>query len=263
MKIVVNLRKKGFTLVELLVVISIIALLLSITMPGLQRAREQAKRTVCRSNLKSLGLAFHLYGNDWKNFLPPWWEKDSIGRPMIHPCKLDCLTELNASGGDRGLIFPRYINNPNIFFCPNNNWVKVPKNNPAGWPGWNPSYGGHNVTLSYMYMGGGQPVIELKNYNIGKRMVSARKLTDRGSLPIMQDLLWEEWSGNRRVGSSYVNHTRTGPANSYTGTSINKAEADGANILLLGGSVHWRSISRLREEGIANMSTTRMFYATD
>lgn len=53
--------KKGFTLVELLVVISIIALLLAILMPSLQKAREQARTTVCKNNLKQIHLASSMY----------------------------------------------------------------------------------------------------------------------------------------------------------------------------------------------------------
>ena len=57
-------KKKGFTLIELLVVIAIIALLLSILLPGLKKAKEVAKRAVCRSNLKQLTLAWILYADD-------------------------------------------------------------------------------------------------------------------------------------------------------------------------------------------------------
>jgi prepilin-type N-terminal cleavage/methylation domain-containing protein/prepilin-type processing-associated H-X9-DG protein len=59
---------KGFTLVELLVVIAIIALLLSILMPSLNKAREQARRIVCGSNVKQMALADQIYSqesNDW------------------------------------------------------------------------------------------------------------------------------------------------------------------------------------------------------
>ncbi len=57
-------KKKAFTLVELLVVISIIALLMSILMPSLQRAKTMAKRIVCQSNLKQWGLVWAMYVED-------------------------------------------------------------------------------------------------------------------------------------------------------------------------------------------------------
>jgi prepilin-type N-terminal cleavage/methylation domain-containing protein/prepilin-type processing-associated H-X9-DG protein len=57
-------EKDGFTLVELLVVISIIALLLAMLIPSLQRAREQAKRVICQSNLKQWGTVFSMCAND-------------------------------------------------------------------------------------------------------------------------------------------------------------------------------------------------------
>jgi len=56
--------KKGFTLVELLVVISIIALLLAIIVPALGSVRKQAKSVICSSNLSQLGLGFDMYLSD-------------------------------------------------------------------------------------------------------------------------------------------------------------------------------------------------------
>ncbi|OHB58672.1 MAG: hypothetical protein A2Y12_14165 [Planctomycetes bacterium GWF2_42_9] len=61
---------KGFTLVELLVVISIIALLLSILMPALQKAREQARRVICASDFRQVGLVHSLYAHDNRAWLP-------------------------------------------------------------------------------------------------------------------------------------------------------------------------------------------------
>lgn len=57
-------RTKGFTLIELLVVIAIIALLIAILLPSLARARELSKRTVCGTQLKAIGNAAVMYGND-------------------------------------------------------------------------------------------------------------------------------------------------------------------------------------------------------
>ena len=61
---------RAFTLVELLVVIGIIALLISILLPALSRARESANRTLCMSNHRQLIAAVVMYQNDWKQRLP-------------------------------------------------------------------------------------------------------------------------------------------------------------------------------------------------
>lgn len=65
-----NRRKRGFTLIELLVVIAIIAILLSLLLPAVQQAREAARRTACRNNLKQLALALHNYESNYQVFPP-------------------------------------------------------------------------------------------------------------------------------------------------------------------------------------------------
>ena len=61
---------RGFTLVELLVVIGIIALLISILLPTLNKAREAARTAQCLSNIRQLGMAFQMYANEFKDVVP-------------------------------------------------------------------------------------------------------------------------------------------------------------------------------------------------
>jgi prepilin-type N-terminal cleavage/methylation domain-containing protein/prepilin-type processing-associated H-X9-DG protein len=60
-----GIKDRGFTLIELLVVMAIISLLMSILLPGLSRAREQAKRMHCQANLKNLTWAWYMYAGDY------------------------------------------------------------------------------------------------------------------------------------------------------------------------------------------------------
>jgi prepilin-type N-terminal cleavage/methylation domain-containing protein len=91
--------ERGFTLVELLVVIGIIALLVAMLLPALVRAREQSYRAVCGSNLRTLGQACMLFAIDHKGLFPMAYHTT---HPWIAVIGLTFPTFINHDAGDDG-----------------------------------------------------------------------------------------------------------------------------------------------------------------
>jgi prepilin-type N-terminal cleavage/methylation domain-containing protein len=109
--------KHGFSIIELLVVISIIAAILALLIPGLGKARALARRTACASNLKQIDVAMHSYINTNDDKYP------AIQDPLPKKQPSDPNIWLWMGRGWRGFIAPHLggridANNPSVLLCP-------------------------------------------------------------------------------------------------------------------------------------------------
>ena len=118
-------KTAGFTLIELLVVIAIIAILAALLVPAVKRAQESARRSVCSSNLRQVGLAMTLYANDNQGRL-------LSNRNWVPHSLANAVADLDR---DIRPLLLRYANSNKIFYCPSdrlrldrtNGWV-IPSN---------------------------------------------------------------------------------------------------------------------------------------
>jgi prepilin-type N-terminal cleavage/methylation domain-containing protein/prepilin-type processing-associated H-X9-DG protein len=121
------IRSRAFTLIELLVVVAIIALLISILMPGLSRAREQAKQTVCLANQKTLAVAVLQYAHENKDAIvgsytdARSWVDWPIGTNGAYLSQFQAQNQTTVDaeirGIERGLLF-RYTIQVEVYRCP-------------------------------------------------------------------------------------------------------------------------------------------------
>jgi prepilin-type N-terminal cleavage/methylation domain-containing protein len=173
------MRRRGFTLVELLVVIGIIAVLISILLPTLGRARTQATRTQCLSNMRQLATYLHMYASDNRGAIPPqllgvdsyqttWafypgWDDGPGGAYPANPPEYTAWR--NSAEGYCGLGYlvraNKYIKDGRAFYCPEMSFGEFTFDNFRSM--WERIYRGERLTgdgdrlqFGYQYRIGGQ-----------------------------------------------------------------------------------------------------------
>jgi prepilin-type N-terminal cleavage/methylation domain-containing protein/prepilin-type processing-associated H-X9-DG protein len=118
-------QNKAFTLIELLVVIAIISILAAILFPVFARARENARRASCMSNLKQIVLGAIMYTQDYDGHFPPAYPRDAGGNPIVDTdtSKPSGAFIVNISSSAKhyqtwmDLVYP-YVKSTQIFVCP-------------------------------------------------------------------------------------------------------------------------------------------------
>jgi len=139
-------RPRAFTLIELLVVVAIIALLIAILLPSLNRARESSRRTVCGTQLKSQGMSIAIYAAQYNDCIPSGPDFNVAGSSFMHDNSVlfsDTLAGISTSNGMNEDSVRRW------FYCPSNQIY----NADAYWrPTTNTNFAKDDRRLGYAYL---------------------------------------------------------------------------------------------------------------
>ena len=233
--------RHAFTLIEMLLVVSIISLLIAMLLPNLSKAKESINRTVCQTRLNQLATAAVSYSNDHGRRLPTGVRGDGAEHlPWISADLFDILQKYigvakPSSAYASGAAMPDAM-----LECPNFAMAGPGYYNPAA-KGW---------VLGYLYLGG-HPRVAAAPLSAGSIAWRSPIVTKDGSLPLWVD--WNEWSpldrwtvvphtvnGARQDGGSYYNGSGGGARSSLMG-------AEGSNVAKVDGSVAWKPISQMEQ----------------
>lgn len=224
-------KKQGFTLIELLVVIAIIAILAAILFPVFARARENARRASCMSNMKQLGLAFMQYTQDYDEQLP------TNGAPSgaIPPYSWDvCIAPYSGVKVQSG-------SSPAIFRCPSDTSADTKRSYAVPYSGnYAPDGGASNV---FGYDGTATPplLIGVKIASIpqpAETLLLMEFPSSAPGIPSSDPTYVNNGFGN--YSNSYVNGPLGGTANKQDKSMPGKtAHLEGWNYLFSDGHVKW------------------------
>ncbi len=207
-------RVRGFTLIELLVVIAIIAILAAILFPVFARARENARRASCQSNLKQIGLAVMQYSQDYDELYPyaPWGGGNAGTRAL-------------------GLLTEPYHKSSQLWRCPSDSQssgaVWTPNSVPAGrYPYQNVSYG-YNIWYFSGPLNNNNPVSLAKPQNAAQLGLVMGSWGDNAF--IIDNVDTQDYAPPARIEGSLQSPN----------SNVREGHLGGGNFLYADGHVKW------------------------
>ena len=226
-------HRAAFTLVELLVVISIIALLMGILVPALSRAKEKARRIACMGNVRQFIIGIQLYADDHDEYLPS-------GLSDFEDDPNDEHTPILSTPMRKALV--KIIGDESCLSCP---WLREPFDVPGGW-----YYEDYGYVLGYNYLGGHKGTPWPMMGPATAQWISPQRSFDKASTPLVTEL--NAWSTDEEMTfaphgarGAILQSGHSGNA-SFEGAPSEEIGAVGGHIGILGGSVTWRNISDMQ-----------------
>lgn len=243
----------GFTIVELLVVLGIIALLISVLLPSLSRAREQAHRTRCLNNIRQIGMGIAIYLSDFEALPPPDTltdaaRKQGVSLPVYYAQRKSGLLALRTMGGFE----------PTHLACPDG-WAS------QGNPDWYLSQGlsrNGSAYMDYAYWAGRYPGSEkadkgekndpravsflFRHQEKGVKILVTDVLLDQGaSQSLLATVGYGNHGSNHRGGMAIVPHTN-GQGRRLGG--VNRIQSSGGSVLFSDYHATWYPAGRFSQQ---------------
>ena len=258
-------RTTAFTLIELLVVIAIIAILAAILFPVFARARENARRASCQSNLKQIGLGFEQYKQDYDSIFPiTLYGKTGGGNFGATDTIWNNQNVLDRVGWEHE-IFP-YVKSTQLFRCPSA--IQPDPGAPANASDWNKGYTqyAYNTTLGGSWAIGSQDWAGPANVKDSQLQYPSATILaldgTAGGTSGQNTTDYDGWSSNDnnesvkfagirdgyRGGAGAV--TTPGQDVSTGGVPPGRRHLEGANYLFTDGHVKWYSASSMSDARI-------------